>query len=201
MSKNFGQKVDLNTMVINANWKILVENTLESYHVNLVHADTFKNLGTDGLEFQFDNHHSSWTTKLKLDEDDKKVRRIHGPFQKRNFRIPGYEHICVFPNTLISTTYGISFNLSTIVPLNESQSLFTSYVFLSKAETDQNSKAIVDAYTKSLIEFNRLVFNEDKEVCEHVQKGVSHSNYIGQLSEEERRVHSFQSSYNHYLKI
>ena len=55
MSENFGKRIDVNSMIIDANWKILVENTLESYHVNLVHANSFKKLGTDGLDFQFDN--------------------------------------------------------------------------------------------------------------------------------------------------
>ncbi|MDC3345944.1 aromatic ring-hydroxylating dioxygenase subunit alpha [Schleiferiaceae bacterium] len=201
MSDNFGRRVDENSMVIEANWKILVENTLESYHVNLVHSDTFKNLGTDGLKFEFDNYHSSWITDLKMKEDDKKVKRIHEPFQNRKYRISGYEHISIFPNVLISSTYGISFNLSTIIPLNEGQSLFTSYVFLTNSEYEENKNALVNTYSESLIKFNRAVFNEDKEICEQVQKGVVSSNFTGQLSQEEERVCSFQKSYNDFFNI
>mgnify|MGYP001308300188 CR=1 FL=1 len=53
ISSNFGQLVDVNEMEINSNWKILVENTLESYHVNLVHNKTFKRLGAGGFARPF----------------------------------------------------------------------------------------------------------------------------------------------------
>jgi len=199
MSSNFDTKIDVNTMTINANWKILVENTLESYHVNMVHTNTFKNLGAQGLDFEFKGLHSSWTAPLKLNENDKKLKRIHEPFKDRNYRIDGYKHICVFPNTLISSTYGVSFNLSTIVPLSASETLFTSFVFLARSKPEQDYNSLTNAYIESLIAFNRNVFDEDKEICEHVQKGVEASQYDGELSEEERRVCKFQENYKKYM--
>ncbi len=43
MSLSLDKMVDMNKMAIHANWKIIVENTLESYHVNAIHSSTFKN--------------------------------------------------------------------------------------------------------------------------------------------------------------
>jgi hypothetical protein len=50
-------------------------------------------------------------------------------------------------------------------------------------------------YKESLIEFNRKVFDEDKQICEEVQKGVVIIDKPGVLSLEEERVHAFQNNY------
>jgi hypothetical protein len=57
----------------------------------------------------------------------------------------------------------------------------------------------MDAFEKSLVDFNRKVFDEDKAICEQVQKGVTHTALTGMLSQEEERVHAFQNSYMRLL--
>lgn len=201
MTNAFGELIDVNTIRINANWKILVENTLESYHVNLIHEETFKKLGAEGIDFEFIKNHSTWDALLEYREDDKKVKRIHKPYKNRPYKIEGYKHLIIFPNILISSTYGISFNLSYIRPITPDSSIFTSYVFMTKTEnTDVEKTTIESMYEKSLVDFNRKVFNEDKEICEKVQIGVNYSNYDGELSEEEKRVCEFQIAYKTYLE-
>lgn len=200
MSQNFGELIDVNEMVIDANWKILVENTLESYHVNLIHEETFKRLGADGLDFVFENAHSAWNASVLLKENEGKQKKVHQPYQNRMYKIEGYKHLIVFPNILISTTYGVSFNLSQILPIDENKSLFRSFVFLTKKEDEYKNEAIESIYKNSLINFNRKVFEEDKVICEKVQIGVKNSHYQGELSDEEKRVCEFQKSYNKYLK-
>lgn len=200
ISSSFGVLIDLNEMVINANWKILVENTLESYHVNLIHTNTFRKLGASGLSFQIEGLHSSWDAPLAQRENEGKQERVHRPFQDRAYKIEGYKHLLCFPNILVSTTYGISFNLSAIVPLDEHRSLFRSYVYLTKDISAQHNEALLQAYKNSLISFNRQVFDEDKAICEQVQIGVQASPFDGELSDEEMRVCAFQESYVAFLK-
>jgi len=48
---------------------------------------------------------------------------------------------------------------------------------------------------KSVIDFNRAVFNEDKEICEQVQRGTAETALTGILSDEELRVGDFQTHY------
>ena len=198
ITSGFGDLIDVNKITIKANWKILVENTLESYHVNLIHENTFKKLEAEGMEFKFEKDHSKWDALIKVKEDDKKVKRVHKPYQERPYKIDGYKHLIIFPNILISSTYGISFNLSSIVPIDEKSSVFTSYVFMTRTNEVEKTE-LQKMYEKSLIDFNRKVFNEDKEICEKVQIGVSYSNYDGELSEEEERVCEFQKAYKRYL--
>jgi phenylpropionate dioxygenase-like ring-hydroxylating dioxygenase large terminal subunit len=192
ISNNKCNLIDVNNINIKSNWKIIVENTLESYHVNLVHGDTFKRLGASGLKFEFTNNHSNWDANLALDEDDIKLQKIHKNFSERPIKIKGYKHYLIYPNLLVSTSYGISFNFSIINPISPDETKFSSYVFLSEPK---KSNVVVDTYQKSLIEFNRQVFDEDQVICEEVQKGVVVTNKPGVLSLEEERVHHFQEQY------
>lgn len=197
ITKGKSELVDVNNMKIKANWKVLVENTLESYHVNLVHSETFKSLGAKGLVFDFSNNHSSWDAELILNEDDPKLSKIHNMFQERPYKINGYKHFLIYPNLLISSSYGVSFNFSTIDPIDPGESDFTSYVFLS--EPNKKSRYI-DIYSNLLIDFNRKVFDEDKFICEQVQRGVEVTDKPGVLSIEEKRVHVFQNAYINQMK-
>ncbi len=199
VSNSFGRLVDVNEMKIEANWKIVVENTLESYHVNLIHTDTFRKLGTSGLDFQFSKSHSLWSTDLKYAEDDKAVQVVHKPYKNRPFKINGYNHLLIFPNVLLSTTYGISFNISFVTPVSEAVSNFKSYVFTTRKNEEKKTSAVEEAYENSLKDFNRKVFAEDKFICEKVQIGVRSAPYSGELSEEEMRVCKFQQSYYNLL--
>jgi phenylpropionate dioxygenase-like ring-hydroxylating dioxygenase large terminal subunit len=199
MSDNFGKLIDVNQIEINANWKIIVENTLESYHVALIHSETFKKLGADGLDFSFNGNHSKWKAKLALAENDGKQAKVHKPYHERNYKIDGYDHLILFPFILISSTYGVSFNLSHIIPIDEENTLFKSYVFISKMNIESSKSPIEKIYETSLVNFNRQVFEEDKLICQEVQKGVRFSNYDGELSEEENRVMHFQEVYRSYM--
>jgi phenylpropionate dioxygenase-like ring-hydroxylating dioxygenase large terminal subunit len=199
MSNNFGKLIDVNEIEIKANWKIIVENTLESYHVALIHSETFQKLGTEGLDFRFTKNHSLWQTPVLVKENEGKQAKIYKPYQQRDYKIDGYKHLIIFPNILISSTYGVSFNLSQIVPVSEGVSIFKSYVFVTKKTEENQNEVIEKMFEESLINFNRKVFDEDKVICQEVQKGVQYSNYDGQLSDEEQRVGHFQEKYQQYI--
>ncbi|MGN6602881.1 MAG: aromatic ring-hydroxylating oxygenase subunit alpha [Ginsengibacter sp.] len=193
---SLGRLSDVNSMTIDANWKVIVENTLESYHVGLVHTNTFRKLGATGLRFNFNGFHSNWIAPVTLKREDPAFKKINDCFDTE-YQIDGYIHYLVFPNLLISSTYGTSFNFSFINPINNNTTKFTSYVFLGKTK-DTARKAIVDAFEQTLVDFNKQVFKEDKDICELVQNGVVHTKQQGVLSLEEERVHAFQ---NNYLKL
>lgn len=200
MSENFGKLVDVNEIEITSNWKIVVENTLESYHVALIHSETFQKLGAAGLDFTFSKDHSRWDADVLMKENEGKQEKVHRSFQSREYKIDGYKHLILFPNILISSTYGISFNLSQIIPIDGDTTLFKSYVFITKKEESEKINPIEKMYEDSLVDFNRKVFDEDKAICQQVQKGVKFSSYDGELSQEEERVLYFQKKYKEYLK-
>ncbi|GAB3902978.1 aromatic ring-hydroxylating oxygenase subunit alpha [Mucilaginibacter boryungensis] len=194
LSLSTQEMIDINQLDIKANWKIIVENTLESYHVGLIHTNTFKKLGASGLNFNFTSFHSSWDADLLIKRTDDSLKKIENIFAPRKYYINGYKHFLIFPNLLISTTHGSSYNFSLIEPLSPNETRFNSYVFLAYIKDDAK-RAFVSAYKQTVIEFNREVFGEDKAICQLVQKGVNHTNLSGVLSLEEERVHAFQNTY------
>jgi len=185
------EHIDTNDLTIKSNWKVIVENTLESYHVNLVHGDTFKRLGTSGLNFEFNDAHSKWSADLILNEDSPKLSKVHNKFADREFKINGYVHYLIYPNLLISSTYGVSYNFSIIDPLTPDETYFSSNVYLAP----NKGGSVVEMYKTTLIDFNRQVFDEDKVICEYVQEGVKETEQPGILSLEEKRIHAFQNKY------
>jgi phenylpropionate dioxygenase-like ring-hydroxylating dioxygenase large terminal subunit len=194
LSLGMNKQIDTNKIDINSNWKVIVENTLESYHVNLVHSETFKKLGARGLDFKFSNSnmHSNWTSELDIKEEDPKTNKIYRNFINRKYKIAGYVHYLIYPNLLISSSYGVSFNISTIYPISENKTEFTSYVYMCDYE---KNNPIVEFFEQTLIDFNRKVFDEDAFICQQVQLGVVAANTTGVLSLEEKRVHEFQKTY------
>ena len=198
ISLSIGDLIDINQMQLAANWKIIVENTLEGYHVNLVHASSLLKLKpTSDLTFEFSKNHSNWIGSFDIDRTVGGYKKVNSYYSPRSYDIEGYKHILIFPNLLISSTHGISYNFSLIEPIDAENTSFTSYVFVNKSDKDKEP-TVIKGFKESLIDFNRQVFDEDKTACELVQKGVAYTQHQGMLSLEEERVHHFQKV---YLKI
>lgn len=195
MTAGVGELIDRNEMTIRANWKINVENTLESYHVAFVHANTFKKVGARGLDFRFDGPHSSWLAPV--DEGiAAQMQKLIGMMEPRTFAVDGYFHQLVFPNLTLATTFGTSLAVQQFFPVSPTETRFTSYVFQGRFNADVARKpAFAELMNRSVSDFNRSVFEEDRVVCEQVQLGAAEATKPGILSDEEERVSRFQAAY------
>ena len=196
MTSACGAQIDENVMVIRANWKVLVENTLESYHVHFIHPNTFSRLNTaDGI-FEWQAPHSTWRTTLG-GKFLSRLEKLMGVFESRPLKIEGYCHQLIFPNLTVASTQGTSFSVQFFEPVDADTTRFTSVVFQTALarELPDSSKSTVDALNESVKAFNRAVFSEDKEICEQVQQGARVTNQAGVLSDEELRVYDFQKQY------
>ena len=107
--------IDINAIHLNCNWKIAVENTLESYHVGFIHPTTFHKLGANGEDFSFESHHSRWNARLSEATKTKWDKAAH-IFESRLFHVSGYLHQYIFPNLTIASTYGNSFSIQIFDP-------------------------------------------------------------------------------------
>lgn len=195
LTSALGKRLDTNEMIIRANWKVLVENTLESYHVNFVHGDSFKRLGVEDGEFHWQHPHSSWTTSVSSAVRKAMARPLE-LLSQRPCLLEGYFHQLIFPNVTIATTFGTSFSIQHFEPNSPDSTRFTTYLFETSLPAPNNSQeAVLEAMGTSAIKFNRQVFEEDRIVCEVVQQGSSETDRAGLLSDEELRVAEFQRSY------
>lgn len=202
MTQASGQLIDENVMTIRANWKILVENTLESYHVNFVHPNTFSRLSTADGVFEWQQPHSRWCTALGA----KFAARLEKPmtvFASRPWKTEGYLHQLVFPNLTVASTQGTSFSVQFFEPVDPDTTRFTSVVFQTRLQDPppESAQGTIAALNESVKSFNRAVFSEDKEICEQVQRGARITDQSGLLSDEELRVYDFQKQYLRHMAI
>lgn len=200
MSYGIGPRIDRNILNIKSNWKICVENTLESYHVGFVHHDTFKRLGLTDEGFEFYPPHSTWTGSVE-ESMRLKFEKFSSIYESRKYQIPGYLHILVFPTTTIATTYGSSFSIQEFYGVSPDETRFTSHVYGCKLPdlTGRNA-ALVQAMNESIVQFNRSVFEEDRVVTEYAHNGSKQTHQTGILSDEEERVCEFQKAYINMLE-
>jgi phenylpropionate dioxygenase-like ring-hydroxylating dioxygenase large terminal subunit len=180
---------------IKANWKVVVENTLEAYHVGFVHENNFKKVLSDESEFEFQTPHSWWRSQLR-----ENVTRAMAPIgrmlKSRKYQPAGYVHLLVFPNITIATTLGLTFSIQHFIPLGVGETEFVSYLFSTTVgDEDQDKLSIIQAVNESAVKFNREIFEEDRVVVEQVQCGIAHAERPGLLSDEELRVYEFQKAY------
>ena len=203
LTNSFGNRIDVNPITIKSNWKIIIENTMEGYHNSTVHKNTLSQLvpvtSPDNLVFDFNHPHSNFIVPLLIKENSKKFQLAYRSFSNRSWKLDGYIHYLIFPNLLISTSYGVIFNVSIINPINADTTYFESNVFLSKLNDEHTEEDVKDLAT-TVIEYNRKVFTEDVDVCEAVQIGVKYTDQPGVLSLEELRVEQFQKDYLNFIK-
>jgi phenylpropionate dioxygenase-like ring-hydroxylating dioxygenase large terminal subunit len=190
-----GAPISSDEFTFGANWKVAVENTLESYHVGFVHSESFAKLGAKGMDFKFWGKHSKWEAPLS-DTVAAQSQALLPYFEPRSFPIQGYYHLFIFPNLTVASTFGTSFSVQRFVPLTaESTRLDTTVLWAPDGGGKAISPGARTHMARSIGEFNRQVFSEDKAICEAVQRGARNARQPGMLSDEESRVSAFQDAY------
>lgn len=198
ISDALGSCLDTNELEINANWKIVVENTLEEYHVRQVHPNSLYKVDIQSSDFKFSGLHSSdhMTFSRKL-HDFKKLCQL---VESRKWHVKDYEHQLIFPTMTLASSFGTTIAVQQIIPLSEEKTRFISYVFSARLDKNEDH-SLVRAFNESAVAFNRQVFQEDSDICESVQIGIKHAiTNSSCLSMAEERIHAFENNYMTFMK-
>lgn len=178
------------------NWKVAVENTLEFYHVNQVHRETFARLQAAESSPHFWGVHSM--TTAQLGSDGRRRAMLDKSLGQRANPSDGYEHLFVFPNLTLASTQGFTLSVQYFHPLSAGRTLFTTYTLACAPKVDASAgfnTEIAKALAQQAAAFNEQVFREDQTVCEQVQAGLRDAPEHGILGSMETRVAHFQSAY------
>jgi phenylpropionate dioxygenase-like ring-hydroxylating dioxygenase large terminal subunit len=168
------------SLMHNCNWKLLVENVLEPYHISFVHKDSFVPIGlssTSPYEWQ--------------DTDLGSYNRVESRASSEKY----YSHLDFPPNLFISDTNGYVTFVSYFIPINVDQTL----LFYEMWESPRLFKR--PSYVKNIIrgesiEFTKKVLLEDKEIVEAAQIGLRHAKKEHLLSLSlEPRIFKFHENY------
>jgi choline monooxygenase len=167
---------------INCNWKAYIDNYLEGYHVPIVHPDLmkmydFNQYKTDTFEW-YSLQHAPLSANEMLYSKRVQVGGVAEAL-----------YYFIFPNLMLNILPGrLQTNLILPVDANRCRVIFDYYY-----EDITSPEALT--HIEEDIHFSELVQQEDMEICELVQRGLSSSAYDrGRFSvKRENAVHHFQS--------
>lgn len=209
-----GELIENTEYIVAANWKVVVENTLEGYHVDCVHPNTIRKLGMTGLNTSTGNRSkqdealnggsvfsfSALNSAVFSPLDPKVSERMDRTYKflaNRPARLEGYRHFYFFPGFVFASTRGESFSIQRILPIDEKTTQLTSFLFTTHP-VDSLTKmdiALRKQFYLSAAEFVRAIFAEDAAICAEVQRGVGFAHTTGVLSDEEERICAFHKAY------
>lgn len=167
-------------MLHNCNWKILVENVLEPYHISFVHKDSFVNIGLPTSSDYEWHPNDCGTYNVVTSKSD-----------KSKF----YRHQDVYPNLFVSDTSGLVTFVSYFFPIDVDKTLLFYELWESESLAKKPSYVRKEFKQRS-IEFAEKVLLEDRQIVEAAQIGVSKSRHDYILSNKfEQRVIEFHKKY------
>lgn len=186
----------VHSYVVDANWKIIVENYNECYHCSSIHPELCEVTPTDsGYDHEPTGMWCGGTMTLK---DHAVTMSLSGESNGINFRNIDGEmarhvwYLTVVPNLLLSIhpDYVMTHRL---VPLSPDQTFIEcSWLFPPEAF---ELEGFDPAYA---VDFWDITNREDWNACENVMKGVSHKGYRpGPLSSWEGTVYQFLAVMGH----
>ncbi len=174
-----------------ADWKIPIEGSLESYHLDEVHAATFgKDPGEENSEHTFHRRGTDFVTRYRGSSlmerlEAWSVRSITGNFDTT------YMHLHVMPNVLSSLTDSLSL-VYQILPVSPGQSLMRVVGFGPKAQRlGFIGKCWALGLRRAAARITDQVLREDAAVFPHVQAGICSATKPGILGRCEERLHAF----------
>lgn len=176
------------------NWKVIVENAVESYHVPTVHPDTFRyyrdpSLHDHRIEASFTRYADlePWSSSKTGVAIDAFARLLLPDADGQRFR-----HAHRFPNELYY--FGDLFcDVSVVTPLGPRRARHASYGFIPDAlRFGDWLRPVQRLWGVTIAAQGARILREDRSVWASVQAGVEHAQAPGVLSAREERIWAFQ---------
>jgi len=191
ISKSITEKIDTNNEGFNCNWKLSVENALETYHVKGIHSDTLGMLKLSDIDNKKSVRNDVMTARIGNAKIKKNLERI-----KKNFDIiyqnDSYFSFYIFPFGMLSSTYGLSYSYQNFFPETVDKTAFMSRVYRVKTN--------LDSFYDGVVEINRKIFREDSDICGAVQRASYSHNDNFFFGIEETRIVDFHHNYNSLME-
>lgn len=180
-----------------ANWKVPVENSLESYHIPNVHPQSFReDPGSDRSEHGLIENRTWFKTKLPFchqSNRDRIFQQIEGSLVRLMgfVREDGYQQHHVFPNLLFSFTDAISL-CQCVLPTaaNRCQAIVRQFGRLPAKGPIRS--VIARGWSQLKAQITWRILREDMSIFTAIQTGLESSHQPGVLGICEERIHRFQ---------
>jgi phenylpropionate dioxygenase-like ring-hydroxylating dioxygenase large terminal subunit len=172
------------------NWKVLMENTLEDYHVPIVHVR--------GIGYMPDKDHisHSWGDRYVMyQHHDPQLRTAPVRLAARRLRPAGrpwYVQHLSCPGLIFAGT-SLTSHLHVTVPTSPTTCRTMVRLFLGNGRPGQWDAPLLHRLSRRhLLKVARIVLEEDFDICRDIQKGLESSPFRGVIGAREERVYAFQ---------
>jgi len=176
------------------NWKVIVENAVEGYHVPMVHPETFVTYGEERF-----HHHviaPEYTQFHDLASQRSDRDRVIDGLLFRSQRLWTYSHTLAYPNHMLSWA-GFYREWVVVEPLGPRRSRRIGYGFFPQDLTVSGRLGLplrlaVKEIARRTRKMADRILDEDSSLWESVQRGTEASSFAGVISAREERVAAFQ---------
>jgi phenylpropionate dioxygenase-like ring-hydroxylating dioxygenase large terminal subunit len=181
ISNGLGEELDNTEQDIAANWKIILQNTIEFDHSFSVHPETFAPMVERPLklvELDAPRPHIAYIASMRQADTTKPaLRRIDDIFA-RCILPPhdGYAHWTLFPSSTLGTTRNRQFALIFYQPTAINHTRAKIRIFATRiAALSPADRVILDKVMAGDLAFTRRLLDEDKRICETVHRGLTNA--------------------------
>ena len=173
-----------------ANWKVVMENAIEGYHVESVHPHTFGKIAPEErCEHEFGRNWSLYTERISLSSRDRRLHRWLGIDVDDRYRIyHGY------PNLLFGQMAFFRW-VFTVIPQSPTESrLITHMVCRPPHPGRPDQRVLIRLIRRWGQRFFRRVMDEDLGIMGSIQRGLNAPRHAagGLISKREERLFHFQ---------
>jgi phenylpropionate dioxygenase-like ring-hydroxylating dioxygenase large terminal subunit len=190
---NIGVPFFKKSIVHECNWKVLVENILENYHLNFVHRETFLKSGfTSGSTHDWESDEYVNLGSITPKAETSKLATIRRLAKNATHC---YRHAYVFPNLFLSNTNDLIGFISYMHPLGPLRTVLNWELFELPVMTALPN-AVKEHIRDEAVQFADQTLAEDKAMVEACQMGISSDTPSMQLQPIEGRVIQFHEYYN-----
>lgn len=178
------------------NWKVPVENGVESYHVPMVHPTTYQDYRDEELhDHLLEPTYTRYRDLLPYEKKPGLVSlgfRVYSTLLIPNATLARFTHTHVFPNIMLY--YGDVYRgLTVIEPLGPKRFRYQGYGFVpARVRFGWLGQRLQDLAMMVFIRMGRKIIGEDVALWPPVQQGLEASDHRGVLSAREERVYAFQ---------
>jgi len=184
--------VERRDYVINCNWKVYVDNYLEGYHLPIAHPGLFREVDYDQYRVDTYRYYSKQHAPIRaVDPGETRDRR----YARCGAAEENALYYWIFPNVMLNV-YLDNTSINIIIPLGQDKTLTVFEWYFEAPGTGAGWESM-----QQIIAFSDEIQQEDIELCEWVQRGLSSNAYeTGRFSVlRENGVHHFQSLVHEFL--
>ncbi len=173
------------------NWKVVLENSLESYHIPQIHPTTFKEYPPEEnawheLDPRFTTFKTvipnTWQTRIQ----NWLARRLGGTLTKVYWHHNKHPHITF-------ASLDVNNLMMCVFPTSPTTCRYRSILFTLRGQRRTPLAWAVYQFLRPIVIYvAKKVFNEDAGIYRAVQKGLEASPHAGVIGTREERLYTFQ---------